>query len=152
MIFLNGDPRFPMVVGGLWNGQDQAPDSLPGDRVDRWTITGKAGTKISIVEEQQGQEKIVFHTPGGVTGTLTDEAGGKITLEAVGNTVTMETSGVTIRAAAKVTVQASQVEVSAGMVTVNAAMSKFSGVVQCDTLITNTVVSAMYTPGAGNVW
>ncbi len=152
VIFLNGDPRFPMVVGGLWNGQDQAPDSLPGDRVDRWTITGKAGTKISIVEEQQGQEKIVFHTPGGVTGTLTDEAGGKITLEAVGNTVTMETSGVTIRAAAKVTVQASQVEVSAGMVTVNAAMSKFSGVVQCDTLITNTVVSAMYTPGAGNVW
>lgn len=152
VVFLNGDPRFPMVVGGLWNGHDSAPESLPGDRVDRWTITGKAGTKISIVEEQNGQEKIVFQTPAGVKGTLTDEAGGKIRLEAAGNTITMETSGVTIQAAAKVTVQASQVEVSAGMVTVNAGMSKFSGVVQCDTLITNTVVSAMYTPGAGNVW
>ena len=152
VVFLNGDLRFPMVVGGLWNGRDQAPDSLPGDRVDRWTITGKAGTKFSIVEEQSGQEKIVFETPGGVKGTLTDEAGGKIKLEAAGNTVTMETSGVTIQAAAKVTVQASQVEVSAGMVTVNAGMSKFSGVVQCDTLISNTVVSAMYTPGAGNIW
>lgn len=152
VVFLNGDPRFPMVVGGLWNGRDQSPDSLPGDRVDRWTITGKAGTKFSIVEEQRGQEKIVFETPGGVKGTLTDEAGGKIKLEAAGNTVTMETSGVTIQAAAKVTVQASQVEVSAGMVTVNAGMSKFSGVVQCDTLISNTVVSAMYTPGAGNIW
>ena len=152
VVFLNGDPRFPMVVGGLWNGRDQAPDSLPGDRVDRWTITGKAGTKFSIVEEQSGQEKIVFETPGGVKGTLTDEAGGRIKLEAAGNTVTMETSGVTIQAAAKVTVQASQVEVSAGMVTVNAGMSRFSGVVQCDTLISNTVVSAMYTPGAGNVW
>lgn len=152
VIFLNGDPRFPMVVGGLWNGHDQAPDSLPGDRVDRWTITGKAGTKISIIEEQGGQEQIVFETPAGVTGTLTDAAGGKIKLEAAGNTVTMDSSGVTIQAAAKVIVQASQVEVSAGMVTVNAGMSKFSGVVQCDTLITNTVVSAMYTPGAGNVW
>lgn len=152
VVFLNGDPRFPMVVGGLWNGHDQAPDSLPGDRVDRWTITGKAGTKFSIVEEQNGQEKIVFQTPAGVTGTLTDEAGGKIKLEAAGNTVTMDTSGVSIQAAATVKVQASQVEVSAGMVTVNAGMSKFSGVVQCDTLITNTVVSAMYTPGAGNVW
>lgn len=152
VVFLNGDPRFPMVVGGLWNGHDQAPDTLLGNRVDRWTITGKAGTKIAIVEEQSGQEKIVFQTPAGVKGTLTDEAGGRIKLEAAGNTVTMETSGITIQAAAKVTVQASQVEVSAGMVTVNAGMSKFSGVVQCDTLITNTVVSAMYTPGAGNVW
>ena len=152
VVFVNGDPRFPLVVGGLWNGRDHAPDSLPGDRVDRWTITGKAGTKFSIVEEQSGQEKIIFETPGGVIGTLTDEAGGKIRLEAAGNTVTMETSGVTIQAAAKVTVQASQVEVSAGMVTVNAGMSRFSGVVQCDTLISNSVISAAYTPGAGNVW
>jgi hypothetical protein len=31
-------------------------------------------------------------------------------------------------------------------------MSKFSGVVQCDTLISNSVISASYTPGAGNIW
>jgi hypothetical protein len=42
--------------------------------------------------------------------------------------------------------------VSAAMVTVDAAMSKFSGVIQCDTLISSTVVSATYTPGAGNIW
>jgi hypothetical protein len=49
-------------------------------------------------------------------------------------------------------VQCSTVEVSAGMVTVNAGMSKFSGVVQADTVITNSVISASYTPGAGNIW
>jgi len=38
------------------------------------------------------------------------------------------------------------------MVTVNAGMSKFSGVIQCDTLITNSVVSASYNAGAGNIW
>jgi hypothetical protein len=38
------------------------------------------------------------------------------------------------------------------MVSVNAGMSTFSGVVQCDTLISNTVISATYTPGAGNIW
>jgi|CXWL01.1.fsa_nt_gi uncharacterized protein involved in type VI secretion and phage assembly len=152
VMFLNGDSRFPLVMGGLWNGRDQPPDSLPGDRVDRWTMTGKAGTKLSIVEESAGQEKIVFQTPAGVKGTLTDQAGGQLKLEAAGNTITMDSSGVSIQAAAKVTVQASQVEVSAGMVTVNAGMSKFSGVVQCDVLISNTVVSAMYTPGAGNIW
>jgi hypothetical protein len=38
------------------------------------------------------------------------------------------------------------------MVTVDSPMSKFSGVVECDTLIAQSVVSASYTPGAGNVW
>ncbi len=38
------------------------------------------------------------------------------------------------------------------MVKVDAAMSTFSGVVKCDTLISNSVVSASYTPGAGNIW
>ena len=44
------------------------------------------------------------------------------------------------------------VDVSAGMVTVNAGMSKFSGVVQADTVITNSVISASYSPGVGNIW
>ena len=48
--------------------------------------------------------------------------------------------------------QASQVNVSAGMVNVDSAMSSFSGVVKCDTLIATTVVATTYTPGAGNVW
>ena len=42
--------------------------------------------------------------------------------------------------------------ITAAMVTVNAGLSKFSGVVQADTVISNSVVSASYTPGAGNIW
>jgi hypothetical protein len=38
------------------------------------------------------------------------------------------------------------------MVTINTAMSRFNGVVQCDTLISNSVVSASYSPGVGNIW
>ena len=50
------------------------------------------------------------------------------------------------------TVNASTAEISASTLTVNAGMSKFSGVVQADTVITNSVVSSSYTPGAGNIW
>jgi len=57
-----------------------------------------------------------------------------------------------VNASAKVTINGSLVEISAGMVTVNAGMSRFSGVVQADTVISNSVVSASYTPGAGNIW
>ena len=152
VVFVGGDSRSPVVVGGLWNGAQSPPETLSGDRVDRWTITGKAGTRIAIVEEASGQEQVVIETPGGVTATLSDEAGGKITLEAAGNTVTLDTQGVTVEAAAKVKVTAAQVEVSAGMVKVDAGMSQFSGVVKCDTLIATNVVGTSYSPGAGNVW
>ena len=69
-----------------------------------------------------------------------------------GNSVKLEVAGITITAAMKVTVNAAQVAVSAGLVQVDAGMSKFSGVVQCDTLIATTVIAATYTPGAGNIW
>jgi hypothetical protein len=59
--------------------------------------------------------------------------------------------GITITASAKVTVNASVMEISASMLTVNAGLSKFSGVVQAGTVISNSVVSASYTPGAGNI-
>jgi uncharacterized protein involved in type VI secretion and phage assembly len=152
--FVNSDVRFPIVIGGLWNGNASAPETLggSGDSVDRWTIVGKAGSRIAIVEENQGEATISFKTPGGVSGELTDKSGGKIEFKAAGTTVTIDTGGVSVQTPSKVKVQASQVEVTAGMVKVDAAMSKFSGIVKCDVLQATTVVSTTYTPGAGNVW
>lgn len=63
-----------------------------------------------------------------------------------------EASGITITATAKLTINAPQTSVSSGIVKVDAGMSKFSGVVQADTVISNSVISASYTPGAGNIW
>jgi uncharacterized protein involved in type VI secretion and phage assembly len=151
---VNGDPRLPIVIGGLWNGSQAPPETLggSGNRVDRWTIVGKAGTRISIVEESSGQPTISFTTPGGVSGELTDAAGGKVEVVAAGTTITVDNAGVSIQTPSKVSVQASQLEVTAGQVTVNAAMSTFSGMVKCDILQATTVISTTYTPGAGNIW
>jgi hypothetical protein len=104
------------------------------------------------MDDSTGQQRLRLETPGGQSLELRDGPGTVEITDANGNTVTLGPSGVTVQASAKVTVSASTVEVSAGMVTVNAGMSKFSGVVQADTVITNSVVSAAYTPGAGNVW
>ncbi len=151
--FLAGDSRFPIVIGGLWNGAAKPPEQFAGDRVDRWTITGKAGTRIAIVEETSGSAKIEFQTPNGVSGTLTDGSGGSIQFQDTsGNSITIDTQGITLQAASKVKVQASQVEVQAGMVKVDAAISNFSGLVKCDVLQATTVISTTYTPGAGNIW
>jgi uncharacterized protein involved in type VI secretion and phage assembly len=151
--FLAGDSRFPIVIGGLWNGAQNPPDQFSGDRVDRWLFKGKAGTRIAIVEESASSAKIEFKTPNGVTGTLTDESGGSIKFEdTAGNSITIDSQGISLQASSKVKVSASQVEVQAGMVKVDAGMSQFSGVVKCDVLQATTVVASTYTPGAGNIW
>jgi phage baseplate assembly protein gpV len=90
-------------------------------------------------------------TPGGLEIHL-DDAAGQVTISGQGSTIRIDSTGVTIDAAAQVHVNASQVNVSAGLLNVDAGMSKFSGVVKCDTLIATSVVAANYTPGTGNVW
>ena len=150
--FVQGDPRMPVVIGSLWNGRDSATDQLGGDRVDRWTIVGKAGTKIQILEESAATATIHLETPGGVKGTFTDESGGSIELEAAGSKVKIDSSGVSVETSGTVKVQASRVTVSAAQVTVDAAMSTFSGMVKFYVLKATTVISTAYTPGAGNVW
>lgn len=149
--FTSGDAGWPVVIGNLWNGATEVPESI-NSSVDRWTLTGKAGTRIAIVEEGSGQEKVEITTPNAATVTISEQNGGEITLEAAGNTVKLSTSGVLVQSPATVEVSASKVNVSAGLVSVDAGMSKFSGVVKCDTLVANSVVSTSYTPGAGNVW
>ncbi len=150
--FEMGDPRRPYIIGAMWNGQDTPPESMDGAGNNFVkSITSRNGVTITL-DDQDGQEKLILETPGGQKITLQDGPGRVEIKDSNGNSVTLQSSGVSVVAAAKVSVQASTVEVNAALVTVNAAMSKFSGVVQCDTLISNMVVSAAYTPGAGNIW
>lgn len=152
--FINGDTRFPIVIGSLWNGGARTAEQLggAGDRIDRWSITGKEGTRVAIEEESAATARVLITTPGGVSGELTDDGAGKIEFKSSGTTLTIDPQGVTINTTMNLTVQATQVKVSAGMVTVDAGISRFSGVVQADTIITNSIISASYTPGAGNIW
>ncbi|HTA44792.1 MAG TPA: phage baseplate assembly protein V [Bryobacteraceae bacterium] len=157
VVFLAGDPRFPIVVGSLWNGTQAAPETLGGDgeSVDRWTITGKAGTRIAIVEAASGSPTIEFSTPGGLNGTMTDDSGGSIEFTNSEQTsVRIDSNGVTINApTGQVQITAaSEVDITAPSLNVSAAMSTFSGIVQCQVLQATTVIATTYTPGAGNVW
>jgi uncharacterized protein involved in type VI secretion and phage assembly len=152
--FVAGDPRWPLVVGSLWNGNNRPTEQLGGDgqTVDRWTFTGKDGSRIAIVEEEEGQATVSLTTPGNVSATLQQTGGGKIELKAAGTTVTIDTNGVTVQATSKVSVQAGQVQITAGKVDVDAALANFSGIVKCSILQSSAVISSSYTPGAGNIW
>lgn len=103
------------------------------------------GSRVRItLDEGRGRESLTFQTPHGHTVTLRD-GDASIRIESSnGDKLRLDPAGITIEAAAKVTINAAEVKV-------NAANARFSGVVQCDTLISNSVVSSSYTPGAGNI-
>ena len=150
--FESGDPRRPYVVGSLWNGSDTPPDSMDGAGNNyRKVICSRNGVKITL-NDQDGQESLILETPGGQKVTLKDGPGVVEIDDSNGNSIKLESSGVTVNASAKVTISCSVAEISTGTLTVNAGMSRFSGVVQADTVISNSVISASYTPGAGNIW
>jgi uncharacterized protein involved in type VI secretion and phage assembly len=152
VVFVQGDPRQAVVLGGLWNGAAAAPASTQSGGVNRYKrIKSKNGIVITL-DDQQGQETLAMETPGGQKVTLKDGPGSITIEDSSGNSIKLESAGITVQASAKVKVQAATVEVSAGMVKVDAALSKFSGMIKCDVLQTNSVISASYTPGAGNVW
>nr|WP_319387340.1 hypothetical protein [uncultured Roseibium sp.] len=46
----------------------------------------------------------------------------------------------------------SKVMAAASIFEASVPVAKFSGILECDLLQTNTVIAAVYTPGAGNIW
>ena len=150
--FAGGNPTLPFVLGMLWNGQDQAPVSMDGaEQNDIKKIVSRNGVAITL-DDKQGQEQFIVETPGGQTLTLKDGPGSVEIKDQNGNTVTLDSSGVSVQTSSSVQVQASSVTITASDVTVNAGTATFSGTVIATTLIATSVVGTTYTPGAGNMW
>jgi uncharacterized protein involved in type VI secretion and phage assembly len=149
--FERGDARVPYVIGAVWNGSARPPADALDPAANVTLIRSRSGVTLRI-RDDDAEQSVTIETPGGQRLILQDAPGTVRVEDGNGNAVTLSSSGITINASAAVTVNASTVEINAGMVTVNAGMAKFSGVVQCDTLISNSVIGASYTPGAGNQW
>lgn len=148
--FEGGDPRRPVVLGSLWNGQDAPAEQMSDGNPKRTILTG-AGVRLTM-DDSPGAVSLLLETPGGQRVRL-DDTPPSITIEdASGNSVTLESSAVTVTAAVDVKVQAITVNVDAAMVKVTAPMSTFSGTLKADAILTNTIMSGAYLPGAGNIW
>lgn len=149
--FQAGHPDHAYVLGGTWNGSATMPED-PTDANNLRLLQTRSGSRLEF-DDTQGAAALRISVAGTadqpVHSIVLDDAARSVTIHAAsGATVTLTGGGgVTIEAAATV-------DITAAAVTVNAAVSDFSGTVTCDTLIATGggVVSPSYTPGAGNVW
>ena len=120
-------------------------------RNDIRSIVSRAGIRFTM-DDTAGAVRATLETPGGQRVELRDGEAGCTLEDSQGNRIVLEAAGITIQTKGTLTISASKVDVSAGSVSVNAGISTFSGVVKADTVITSSVVSSSYTPGAGNIW
>lgn len=156
--FLNGDRRQAVVVGALWNGGNPPAEALggDGDRVDRWTLVGKRGTRIAIVEEADGAIiRLSTHDASGrdvAFCEISRENNGRIELSAGGSTLVLDQNGVSVETQGSLETKASTSTLESATVDVNAGQTSFSGHVTTPSIQATTVIGTTYTPGAGNVW
>ena len=144
--FEAGEPSRPHIVGALWNGQDAPPESMDaaGGNILK-TICSRNGVRITL-DDTDGQESLTMETPGGQSLTLRDGPGTVEIVDNNGNSVRLEPGGITVNAPAQVKISATTVDVSAGMVTVNAGLTQFSGVVLADVVFCNSIIGPSYSP------
>jgi hypothetical protein len=88
----------------------------------------------------KGTETLVIETLSGQQITLQTSPGSILIQDGNGNSLRMDPSGITINTSAKLTINASLIELSAGELAVNAGMANFSGVLQANAVIATTVI------------
>lgn len=118
LLFEHGDPRFPCVVGALWNGVDKAPrDNVDGENNER-VITSRSGHEL-ILDDTAGKEKVEIHTQAGHKVVL-DDAGGKERIlvqdKSGSNKVTVDSvqGEIAIESQTKLVLKSQVVEIEAG--------------------------------------
>jgi uncharacterized protein involved in type VI secretion and phage assembly len=79
VVFEQGDPRFPYILGVLWNGQDNPPDTNENKKNDVRLIRSRSGHEIRL-NDAQGEEKLEIIDKNGKN---------KLTFDTTSNTITI---------------------------------------------------------------
>jgi uncharacterized protein involved in type VI secretion and phage assembly len=134
----------PYIIGACWNGQEKLPQN-PDTPNNNRLIKTRSGSLLEF-DDTAGAPKVTISMASGHKIVLDDAAQEVKISHSNGSTVKMNAAGqININANATV-------EVNAAAVNVHSAVATFDGLIQCQSLITSSVVSASYTPGAGNIW
>jgi uncharacterized protein involved in type VI secretion and phage assembly len=118
--FIHGDMRFPIILGGLYNGKDKPPTARTTS-TDQKMIRTKAGHRL-IMDDSPQSQAIRIVTQGGHELILDDQSG-SIVASGNGVSITLKDDGSVTVQADTVTVQATTVDVQASQINLGAGAS-----------------------------
>ena len=81
LAFQHGDPRFPYVLGVLWNGVDRPPATNDDGKNDLRLIRSRSGHVVRL-NDKDGHETIEIVDKSGKNSIVIDTASGKLTITA----------------------------------------------------------------------
>jgi uncharacterized protein involved in type VI secretion and phage assembly len=135
--FEHGRVDHPFVIGSLWNGKDEAPESNSDGENNNRTIKSRSGHVLRF-HDKSGSEKIEIISQSGHQLRLDDKSGSetieiidksgsnKVIIDTANNSITIEAkSDITIKSSTgKLTMQANGIEMkSQAGVSIQAASS-----------------------------
>jgi phage baseplate assembly protein V len=133
--FEHGQVDHPFVVGCLWNGKDDAPESNADGENNHRTIKSrsghvlrfndKSGNETIEIIDKSGKNKIIIDT---ANNSITIEAQSDITIKSATGKLTMQANGIEMKSQMGVSVEAAQnMDLKANaMVTVKGAMIRLN--------------------------
>ena len=133
------------------------PPFAVGDEVlyaaEKYPFTGAVVLCLRQRSVAAADLPLTLDTGNGNTLTLDASAGDVQVTRDAGQRLTLEANGsITIQSSTQLRLQTGQLVVTAASVQVDAIDVRFSGLVRCETLLTNSVIASSYSPGAGNIW
>ena len=131
-------------------GRSVTLDDLPG----LGKIEVKSGSNQILMDDNPAATLVKLQAGTGVGVTITMNATPVPSLSiSVGGTTTLtiDASGVKVTCTSATVTAAAALTINAPVLTVNGGFASFTGVLQCSTLVTNAVVSPLYSPGIGNL-
>jgi len=143
--FEAGNLRRPYIVGCAWNGKAALPQD-PETPNNIRLLRSRANSRLEF-DDDDAAPRITLRTRTGHEVVIDESGEGEVTVShASGCVVRMTATNVEIEANL-------ELKVTAPIVTVDAPISTFSGMVKAQTFIADSfVISPAYTPGVGNIW
>ncbi|WP_406631331.1 phage baseplate assembly protein V [Amycolatopsis sp. WGS_07] len=110
--FVHGDMRFPIVLGGLYNGVDKPPSARTEGR-DQKLIRTKHGHEV-LLDDTGGKAAVRVKSAAGHVVELDDEGKAIRITAAAGGSVTVSADGEVTLKAPKVTIDSSAIDLGGG--------------------------------------
>ena len=101
--FLDGDPRFPVVLGQCHSSAKPAPETATDDNHIKGYVS-RSKLKLTFDDDKK---IVILETPGGNKLTLSDDEKTASLVDQNGNKVTLDDGGITLESAKDLTLKAS---------------------------------------------